>query len=68
MMTPEHADTLGRLVDGFDAVLFSAKLPLPPSVHIEALTAKIREARDICADIVRAETGHDPWATNPLRG
>lgn len=67
-MTPEHADTLGRLADGLDAVLYSAKLPLPPSMHIEALTCKIREARDTVAEIVRKETGEDPWATNQLRG
>lgn len=67
-MTPENAENLGKLADELDAVLFSAKLPLPPQIHITALTEKIREARDVCAGIVRAETGDDPWASNPLRG
>lgn len=67
-MTPEHADILGRLADELDAVLYSAKLPLPPALHIEALTGKIREARNTIADVVRSETGEDPWATNQLRG
>ena len=67
-MTEEHAEQLGQLADSLDAVLFSVKLPLPPAIHLTALTEKIREARDTCAEIVRAETGDDPWATNPLRG
>lgn len=67
-MTPEHAEQLGRLADELDAVIYSAKLPLPPKTHLDALTAKIRAARDEIAGIVRAETGEDPWATNPLAG
>lgn len=67
-MTPEQADRLGRLADGLDAVLYSAKLPMPPAMHITALTEKIREARDEIAAVVREATGDDPWATNPLQG
>ncbi len=67
-MSPENAERLGKLADELDAVLYSAKLPLPPAIHLTALTEKIREARDVCAEIVRAETGADPWATNQLRG
>lgn len=67
-MTPDNAERLGKLTDELDAVLFSAKMPLPPSIHLTALTEAVREARDVCAGIVRAETGDDPWATNPLLG
>lgn len=65
-MSPENAEKLGRLADQLDAMLYSALLPLPARIHIEAMTAKIREARDICAAIVREETGEDPWETNPF--
>lgn len=67
-MTPEQADRLGRMADGLDAVLYSAKLPLPPALHLEALTSKIREARDEIVAVVIDATGENPWETNPLRG
>lgn len=53
-MTEDHADRLGRLADELDAVLHTAKLPLPPSIHLTALTKKVREARDVIAEVVRA--------------
>jgi hypothetical protein len=67
-MTEEQAERLGVLADELDAVLYSVKLPLPPTLHIEAMTGKIRETRDTLASVVREATGGDPWATNPLRG
>ena len=67
-MSAENTDKLGRLADALDAALYSAKLLLSPKTHMDALTGQIREARDICAAIVREETGADPWETNPLSG
>ena len=67
-MSPKNADRLGRLADELDAVLFSAKMPVAPKIHLDALVATIRAARDVCASIVREETGDDPWETNPLEG
>lgn len=67
-MTPDNAERLGQLADQLDACLYSAKMPLPPALHIGALSDKIREARDVIASVIRDETGEDPWATNPLSG
>lgn len=65
-MDPENAERLGKLADELDAMLFSARLPLPPAIHLTALTEKIRETRDAIVEIFRDETGEDPWADNRL--
>jgi hypothetical protein len=67
-MTPEHADRLGRLADQLDAMLYSARLPLAPAIHISAFISMTRDARDELASIVREATGENPWETNPLCG
>jgi dsDNA-binding SOS-regulon protein len=67
-MKEENAEKIGQLADELDAMLYSAKLPLPPSIHIEAMTAKLRETRDVLAGIFKDKTGDDPWADNPLAG
>lgn len=66
--TDEHADELGRMADSLDACLYSAKMPIPDSIHVTGLTGIVREARDCIAKIVREATGEDPWKTNPLEG
>lgn len=67
-MKDENAEKIAALADELDAILFSSKLPLPASIHIGALTTKIREARDTLAAVFKDETGDDPWADNPLNG
>lgn len=67
-MSPENAERLGKLADELDAMLYSVKLPLPPALHMEALTGKIRETRDALVEVFREETGEDPWADNRLVG
>lgn len=67
-MDPDNAERIGKLADELDAVLYGTKLPLPPATHLTALTAKIREARDVLVEVIRAETGEDPWADNRLVG
>ncbi|KQS95379.1 hypothetical protein ASG50_25480 [Rhizobium sp. Leaf386] len=67
-MKPENAEKLGVLADSLDAVLYSAKLPLPPATHLQALTETIRKARDHLVEVVKDETGADPWEDNSLEG
>jgi hypothetical protein len=67
-MKPENSEKLGQLADSLDAILCTSKLPLPPHIHIEAMTSAVRDARNICAEIVVSETGDNPWADNPLSG
>lgn len=67
-MDPDNAERIGKLADELDAMLYSAKMPLPPAIHLTALTEKIREARDVLVEVFRAETGEDPWADNRLAG
>lgn len=67
-MTEDHAERLGKLADSLDNLLYAAKLPVPPHMHVTLLTEKIRSARDEITAIVREATGEDPWETNPLEG
>jgi hypothetical protein len=67
-MTENNAERIGRMADDLDSCLYTAKLPLPDKMHIECLSAKIREVRDGLVEIVKAETGDNPWETNPLVG
>lgn len=67
-MDPKNAERIGKLADELDAVLYSAKMPLPPTIHLTALTEKIRDARNVLVEVFRAETGEDPWADNRLVG
>lgn len=67
-MSPVNAERIGQLADQLDAVLYGTKMPLPPAIHLTALTEKIREARDLLVEVFRDETGEDPWANNRLVG
>lgn len=67
-MSPENAERIGKLADELDAMLYSAKMPLPSAIHVTALAEKIREARNVLVDVFRDETGEDPWADNRLVG
>lgn len=67
-MKAHNAEKIGTMADELDAVLFSAKLPLPSHLHLEALTSKIREARDLLVSVFKDETSEDPWEDNPLAG
>lgn len=62
-------DEIGRLADQLDNALFGLKLPgLPDRLHIEGLSGTMREVRDKLAEIVKRETGENPWDGNPLMG
>lgn len=68
-MNEELADELGRLADQLDNGLYALKLPgLPDKLHLEGMSGVMREVRDKLAEIVKRETGDDPWADNPLGG
>ena len=65
----ELFEEIGQLADKLDAGLYALKLPgLPDRLHIEGMSGIMRETRDKRAEIVRRETGDDPWADNPLEG
>lgn len=68
-MGEELADEIGRLADQLDNGLHALKLQgLPDKIHIEGMSGIMREVRDKLAEIVKRETGDDPWADNPLEG
>lgn len=68
-ISDELAEEIGQLADKLDAGLYALKLPgLPDKLHIEGMSGVMRETRDKLAEIVKRETGDDPWADNPLEG
>lgn len=69
MSDEDTMDEIGQLADQLDSALYSLKLPgLPDRLHIEGLSGTMRAVRDKLAEIVRRETGDDPWQDAPLDG
>jgi hypothetical protein len=64
----ELFEELGELADRLDSGLHATKMQLPPSIHIGGMSGIMRDVRDKLAEIVKRETGEDPWETNPLDG
>ena len=65
----ELFDEIGQLADQLDAGLYPLKMRgLPDRLHIEGMSGLMREVRDKLVEIVKRETGDDPWADNPLEG
>jgi hypothetical protein len=64
----ELFEELGQLADSLDSGLHATKMKLPPSIHITGMSGIMRNVRDKLAEIVKRETGEDPWETNPLDG
>lgn len=61
-MTEEQADEIGQLADRLDTILYSAKLPVSPEIHIQGMSGVIRDVRNELVRIVRANLSYDPWA------
>lgn len=67
-MTPENAEHLGTLADKLDAGLYPMRLAIPDATKIDGMAGIMREVRDAIVEIVRQETGEDPWEDEPLEG
>lgn len=59
--TEDDAETLGLLVDRLDNFAAGAVLPIPDSVHKEALSEAVAEARDELRGWLVAR-GFNPWS------
>lgn len=58
----EVLDEIGSLADTCDNMRAASTLPVPPSIHIEAMTAKYIELRTrLRAVYVKLSRGEDPW-------
>ena len=60
-MEEHRVDEIGEVADTCDNLIHSAKLPLPPDLHLVALLANLRIIRDKLREIVAGEKGYDPW-------
>lgn len=60
-MSEDDLNTLGMIADDLDAATYTAKLPLPPAVHVDAMSGIIAETRDKLKAFC-VERGFDPWS------
>lgn len=57
----ETVDEIGALVDLCANMLAASVLPVPPAIHIEALTGKYREMQSRLRVLYVKLSGEDPW-------
>lgn len=60
-----RGDQIGKAADRVDNLIGALQLPLPAQMHVDQLKIALPELRDMLRLIYIAETGEDPWATNP---
>lgn len=60
-MNEDQKDRLGRLADRIDNLTHAMALPLPDSVHLQALRDAMPELRDELKAIYVEVTGENPW-------
>lgn len=60
-MTTENLERVGEAADTCDNLIFAAKMPLPPEIHLEGILGSLRTLRDTLREVYTAEAGHDPW-------
>lgn len=61
-MKEQNLGELGDAVDTLSNLLAAMKLPLPPQLHIDGLTASLPRLRDKLRDVYVSESGENPWA------
>ena len=58
----DNMDQIGRVSDTIENLLFALNnLPLPPALHLEAISASLPEQVKLLRKAVVAETGENPW-------
>lgn len=60
-MKPESAEDLGKAADTVDNLIHAMMLPMPATVHLQALKESLPALRDRLRAIYIAETGENPW-------
>lgn len=58
----EAIEEIGELVDHCANMLAASVLPVPPAIHLEALTGGYRDMQDKLRTIYVKLAGDDPWA------
>ena len=58
----DNMDQIGRVSDTLENLLFALNnLPLPPALHLKALSESLPEQVKLLRAAVVAETGENPW-------
>jgi hypothetical protein len=65
MPTYESMELLGMQADRIDDLIGALALPLPDSLHVQALREALPGIRNRLRRVYVLETGDDPWATHP---
>ena len=56
-ITNEQLEQIAELIQSCDNVLHSAKMPLPPSIHLEGLAHAVKQTRDKLREVHEEITG-----------
>ena len=67
-MNQEQLDKLAALADTAENCASASTIPMPPAIHIQALSGKMEEISVALKDLYREVSGTDPWEGHPLRG
>lgn len=59
-MSDEDLETLGLMADRLDNAAHAAVMPLPPHIHVQALTGIVGDVRDELKTFLKSK-GFDPW-------
>lgn len=62
-MNTEHLEEIAALADMSDSCFCASRLQLPPEIHAEVLSNKMKEISDRLKAVYREASGNDPWAT-----
>ena len=61
MTQEESNETLGALIDELDALAHGLQIPMPDSLHMQALRAALPSKVRALKEAFAAATGEDPW-------
>lgn len=62
-MNADQLDRLGRLADKADNFTHASKLPMPDSIHKQALTDGMNDIRDALRLLYIEVSGENPWVS-----
>jgi hypothetical protein len=60
-MNEEQKDKFGRLIDTLDNLAHALTLPIPDSIHVEAIRESLPEKVEDLKKIYQEVTGENPW-------
>lgn len=64
-MSRETMEVVGEVADSIENLLAAMKLPLSPTMHLDALRQSLPKLAADLRKVYIVETGDDPWGGKP---